>query len=258
MQTGNEAPGRCERCADGGRVAFPYEITMAFQPIVDMEQGKIYAHEALVRGKDGQSAGKVLGDVDEANRYAFDQKCRITAIELAARLKVAEYISINFMPNAVYEPANCISATLRAAQRTGFPVDRIIFEITEGEEISDMDHVRHIIAEYRRFGFRTAIDDFGSGFAGLSLLADLQPDLLKIDMRLIRGIDQDTVRQSIVQGICATAGRLGITVIAEGIETVEERDLLISMGITLHQGFLYARPQFEKAIGADGLEGLRA
>ena len=102
-----------------------------------------------------------------------------------------------------------------------------------------------ILYAYRKQGFKTAIDDFGSGYAGLNLLADFQPDLLKLDMELIRGIDQDSVRQVLVDGTVQMCRRLGVEVIAEGVETREELAALKGMGIQLFQGYLLARPGFE-------------
>ncbi len=88
----------------------------------------------------------------------------------------------------------CIRTTLEAAKRCNLALDKIIFEVTEQEQVLDIDHLVGILRAYRQQGFRTAIDDFGAGYAGLNLLADFQPDLLKLDMQLIRSVDQDTVR----------------------------------------------------------------
>jgi EAL domain-containing protein (putative c-di-GMP-specific phosphodiesterase class I) len=125
-----------------------------------------------------------------------------------------------------------------------------MFEVTEGERVDDPDHLKSIFQEYERQGFTTAIDDFGSGYSGLNLLALFQPQVLKIDMALTRGIDQDPVKQAIVDGILLVANRLGITVIAEGVETPEESAALLALGIELMQGFLYARPEIGRlAVG---------
>ena len=91
-------------------------------------------------------------------------------------------LSINFMPNAVYEPSRCLRTTLEAAHRTGFPIENIIFETTEDERVHDAEYLKKIFATYRKEGFKTAIDDFGAGYAGLNLLADYQPDIVKLDM----------------------------------------------------------------------------
>jgi EAL domain-containing protein (putative c-di-GMP-specific phosphodiesterase class I) len=114
-----------------------FEITMAFQPIVDVNARTIFAYEALVRGTDGAPVGDILARVNDENRYAFDQRCRVLAVEMAAELGMREKLSINFMPNAVYEPSRCLRTTLEAARRTGFPIENIIFETTEDERVHD-------------------------------------------------------------------------------------------------------------------------
>ena len=221
---------------------------MAFQPIYDAGARRVWGYEALVRGMSGEGAYEVLGRVLPEQRYRFDQDCRVKAIELASRLFPADeelMLSINFMPNAVYEPAACLRATLLAATRCGFPTSSIMFEFTENEEVTDTGHLTNIITEYRKHGFTTAIDDFGAGHAGLGLLVDFQPDLMKIDMKLIRGIDTSPARQAVVAGIGGIAGELGIKVLAEGIETEEEFRVLKAAGIRLFQGYWFAKPEFE-------------
>jgi len=229
----------------GCRTPFAVDLTMAFQPIVDIVEQKVFAYEALVRGADGAGAGAVLAKVTEDNRFAFDQLCRRRAVEHAARLGVESMVSINFMPNAVYQPALCLGTTLAAARRHEFPINRIMFEVTEGERIEDRAHLKSILNEYKRQGFKTAIDDFGAGHSGLNLLADFQPDVLKLDMALIQGISQDRVRRAIVLNVARMAKQLKIAIIAEGIETREDMETLKNMGIKLMQGYFFARPGFE-------------
>jgi EAL domain-containing protein (putative c-di-GMP-specific phosphodiesterase class I) len=222
---------------------------MAFQPIVELETGRPYAYEALVRGPAGEGAASVLGLVTPENRYAFDQQCRVKAIEGAVRAGILEgdaRLSINFLPNAVYSPVACIQVTLRAAAATGFPIHRLIFEFTENEEMVDPAHVRNIIETYRRMGFRTALDDFGAGHAGLGLLANFQPDAIKLDMELVRGIDSSLPRRMIVQALVRMCSDMGIRLIAEGVETAGELDSLRAIGVRFAQGYLFARPELER------------
>ncbi|WP_093020992.1 EAL domain-containing protein [Sphingobium sp. YR768] len=221
---------------------------MAYQPIVDIESGRPFAFEALVRGINGEGAGEVLARVTPQNRYAFDQQCRVAAIEGAVAAGILDTnarLSINFLPNAVYSPVACIQLTLKTAKRTGFPTDRLIFEFTENEQIADTDHVQTIVDSYRKMGFGTAIDDFGAGHAGLGLLAKFQTDYIKLDMDLVRGLDTSMPRRLIVEGVLRIARSLGITVIAEGIETVGEYEALRTLGVRYIQGYLLARPGFK-------------
>jgi len=232
--------GECVRGAD-----LDFEFSMAFQPIVDTRSGEVFAHEALVRGGHGEPAGKVFESVNPSNLYRFDQCCRVKAIELASRLGMEQSLSINFMPNAVYKPELCIRTTLAAAEQWGFPHEKIIFEITESEKIEQPEHLKRIIRHYQEIGFRTAIDDFGAGFAGLNLLADFNTDIVKLDMALVRDIDTSASRRAIVRGIMQVTEELSIQVIAEGVETVAEWQCLEDLGVSYFQGFLFARPSFE-------------
>ncbi|MEI7607434.1 MAG: EAL domain-containing protein, partial [Rhodospirillaceae bacterium] len=225
--------------------------TMAFQPVVDVEARRIYAYEALVRGPNGESAASVLSQVTDDTLYAFDQACRVKAIGAAARFGLDRRLSINFLPNAVYHPEACLRLTLEAAREHDFPLDLITFEFTENERIIDRDHLKAIIATYRRHGFQTALDDFGAGYAGLALLADFQPDVIKIDRVLVTGVDTDKPRQAIIAGAVKTAAMLGLTVVAEGVERREEVETLRGMGISLFQGFLFARPALDRLLRDD-------
>ena len=221
---------------------------MAFQPILDAQTSRVWGYEALVRGPEGQSAASILDRVTDETRYRFDQAARVQAITLAGRLFPRDdetRLSINFMPNAVYEPNACIRASLEAARCARFAHHRIMFEFTENERFRDTAHVKNIVDAYRRRGFLTALDDFGAGYAGLSLLANFRPDLIKIDMDLVRGIDTDQGRSNIVSGILAIARSLGVSVLAEGVETRPEFETLRDLGIRLFQGYHFAKPLLE-------------
>lgn len=241
----------CENCAKGARLDFGFEY--AYQPIVDVQHRTIYAHEALVRGPQGQGAATVLSQVNDSNRYRFDQACRVKAIKGASALGMAEKLSINFLPNAIYKPELCIRTTLEAARVHGFPLERIIFEVTEGERVEDGPWFAEILREYQRCGFKTAIDDFGAGYAGMSLLADFQPDLIKLDMGLIRNLDTDRARRTIVRNLARLCQEMDIQVIAEGVETAGERDALFDAGIHLMQGYFFARPSFQAVALVDSV-----
>ncbi len=234
---------KCTACRDGTKL--PFAIRTAFQPILDMTTGSVFAYEALVRGPNGEGAGHVLSQVTDDLLYAFDQACRVTAIREAAQLGLLDTgakLSINFMPNAVYSPAACIRLTLETAREVGMPLDRLIFEFTENERI-DQAHTRTIIDAYRTFGFQTAIDDFGAGFSGLNLLAELATDIVKLDMDLIRGIDANVPRRHIVKALLAMCIDLDRLVIAEGIETEGEAMVLRELGVRYMQGYYFAKPQ---------------
>lgn len=233
----------CQSCNKDSRLDF--DFTMAFQPIINCKQEIVFGYEALVRGINNESAFSVISKVNDKNRYLFDQLCRVKAISLASKLNITSMLSINFLPNAIYAPERCIRTTFEAAEEFNFPSERIMFEFTEVEKIDDAEHVKRIVDYYHSLGFKTAVDDFGSGYSGLNLLADFQTDIIKLDMALIRNIDSSMVRQTIVKNCVAMFDELNITTLAEGIETYEEYAWLRDAGIELMQGYYFAKPGFE-------------
>ncbi|WP_211276909.1 EAL domain-containing protein [Tamilnaduibacter salinus] len=233
----------CEECACGKGLDF--QFSFAFQPIIDATTRSVFAYEALVRGPGGEGALSVLDKVTDENLYAFDQVCRVKAVKLASRLNMSAYLSINFMPNAVYQAEYCIRTTLAAARTYHFDTNKIIFEVTEGESLTDLDHLVSIIDAYREMGFLVALDDFGAGMSRFNLLMASPPHLLKLDMGLIRDVDHQANKQAVVIGIIETISRLGGRIIAEGVETEAEYAWLREHGVELFQGFLFARPGFE-------------
>ncbi|WP_448568185.1 EAL domain-containing protein [Thalassotalea ganghwensis] len=233
----------CANCADKSLLNF--DFTMAFQPIVHCQTETIFGYEALVRGLNNESAYSIISQVTDDNRYAFDQQCRVKAITLAAKLGVDSMLSINFLPKAIYQPERCIRTTLMAAKEHNFPIKQIMFEFTEVEKIDDSDFIKHIVNSYQSMGFKTAIDDFGAGYSGLSLLADFQTNIIKLDMKLIRDIDKDKARQIIIKNCLTMFKDFKITTLAEGIETYEEMLWLKEAGVDLMQGYFFAKPGFE-------------
>jgi EAL domain-containing protein (putative c-di-GMP-specific phosphodiesterase class I) len=243
--------GNCVGCRNGEGSAF--NLRIAFQPIVDLHSGEAYAYEALVRGPNGEGAASVLSEVTAENLYAFDQACRVAAIKAAVAAGILETdarLSINFLPNAVYSPVACIQLTLKTAREVGLSTNRLIFEFTESERI-DTDHLRNIVASYRQMGFETAIDDFGAGHSGLALLANLQADVMKLDMELVRGIDASLPRRLIVASLVKLAASMSMRVVAEGVETIAELETLQGCGIRFVQGYLFAKPELETLPRAD-------
>lgn len=234
----------CDNCR--GLENLDFDFSMAFQPIIDVKDMSVFGYEALVRGVNNEAAHHVLSKLVDQNRYTFDQAIRVRAIQLASKLNLQGMLSINFLPNAVYNPQTCIRTTLEAATQLNFPTEQIMFEVTEAEKVIDHEHLKAIFKEYKKHNFTTAIDDFGSGYAGLNLLADWQPDIIKLDMGLVRDISTDKVRQALVGAMINACAGLNIGVIAEGIETVDEFKTLLRMNVTLFQGYLFARPEFER------------
>jgi len=221
------------------------DYSYAFQPIVDVAARSIFSYEALVRGPDGVPAASVFERVPPDDLHRFDQQSRVAAIELASRLRLPCKLNLNFLPRSLYTSPMAVRSALEAARRFGITPDRLVLEITESEVIDDHAAFGRVVNEFRRSGLQLAIDDFGAGYAGLTMLADFLPDLLKLDMSLVRCIEGSGPRQAIVRAILQACIDLGIEVIAEGVETLEEYWWFKNAGVTLFQGYLFGRPQFE-------------
>jgi EAL domain-containing protein (putative c-di-GMP-specific phosphodiesterase class I) len=221
------------------------KFTFAFQPIVDTNRREVLSYEALIRGLGGEPAYQVLQQISAERLFAFDQRVRVEAIGLAMRLQLDRHLNLNFLPGSIDSSAQSILTTLEAAGRASLPIDRLVLEVVEGEVIHDHSRFTGLVNQYRALGLRVAIDDFGAGYSGLNLLADFQPDQVKLDMKLICGIERHGPRQSIVRAVGGICSELGIDVIAEGVETEAEYAWLTSQGIHLFQGYLFAKPAFE-------------
>jgi len=220
-------------------------FTFAFQPIVDTKAREVLSYEALIRGSSDQPAHRILEQVPVERMHLFDEKARMQAISLATRLGIGCDLNLNLLPRSLYSSPTAILSTMDAANRHHLPITRIVLEVTEGEIIADTTHFASLINEYRGLGLKVAIDDFGAGYSGLNLLVNFQPDQIKLDMFLVRGIEAHGPRQAIVRAIDQACRDLGIDVIAEGVETIAEYEWLANQGVRLFQGYLFAKPGFE-------------
>lgn len=219
-----------------GHVGFQY----AFQPIVDVEIGRVASQEALIRGLGGASPADVFAAIPARDADAFDRLSRLEAVRSAGALGLQCRLNLNARPGSL---EGGVGELVARAEAVGLRPSQLVIEVTEREAIADVPGFIAIIDEYRTAGVGIAIDDFGSGHSGLNLLADFQPDTLKLDMNLVRGIEGHGPRQAIVRAIHSVCGDLGIDVIAEGVETVGEFAWLQEAGIRLFQGYLLAKPR---------------
>lgn len=224
------------------------DIAIAFQPVFDIETGSAFAYEALVRGRHGEGADVILHQIDASNRAFFDERVCAAAIERACALGILDTeasLLLNITPAAALESVRSLRHTVDAANRTGLSHKRIIFELTEHTRF-DLRQTYAIVMAFRAHGFRTALDDFGAGYAGLVSLAELPTDFVKIDMGLVRNIDSHPERRMIVAGIVGILGGLGRTVVAEGVETAAELESIRELGVGLVQGFHLGRPSLDE------------
>ena len=218
------------------------EFDIAFQPIIDAASGRIYSQEAMVRGKRGETAQALFLSIDSDLLAQADATFREEAIRIAGMAGLDTLLNVNVMPSALENSADAMKSTLETAALYNVSGEQLLLQITESEIIVDPATFAKRSDDLRQVGLKLAIDDFGAGYAGLNLLADFQPEVVKLDTRLVRGIERHGPRQAIVRGIARTCSDLGIDIIAEGIETAEEYFWCLNEGINLFQGPLLARP----------------
>ena len=226
----------------------------AFQPIIDVDKCDIVSYEVLLRGINREAPWVVFDQIDKQDLPLFDQYNREKAIALASSLGLDRSMNLNFLPRDILaDEGSCLIKTIEACRRHGFNSKQLTVEITESEFIENYDALSNILNNVRRENIVIAIDDFGAGYAGLNLLASIQPDLIKVDMSLLRSINNNGPRQAIVRAMSRVCLDLGIDVLAEGVETEKEFDWLRSIGISLYQGFLFSKPAFESLPTVDDL-----
>ena len=215
---------------------------MAFQPIVGCRARSIFGYEALLRSD--EPLMKTPADIlDAAERLG-----RLHELGRAVRAKVAAAADAEELAGAMLF-VNLHSADLNDEEL--YSVDaplskiatRVVLEVTERASLYGVKNVAACVAKLKTLGFQIAIDDLGAGYAGLTSFVQLEPKIAKLDMSLVRSVDTDPRRQAIIRSMKSLCDELGMSVIAEGVETLAERDTLMELGCDLLQGYLFAMPQ---------------
>lgn len=221
-----------------------------FQPVIEARTGDVWGFECLMRGRtrEGElvSAPQMLEWARQEHlTFMLDRVCRETHLENAGRQGAGTpyRFLINFLPTAIYQPEFCLQTSLAAARRSGLTPRRIIFEVVETEKVTDAEQLRSILEFYRKAGFGVALDDVGSGYAGLTLLGDLRPDLIKLDRELVTKAVESKFHRDICAALATLVRENGRLVLAEGVETPEEKAVMDELGVDLYQGYLFGRPR---------------
>ena len=225
-----------------------------FQPVFWTGTLELWGYECLMRGRTAQ--GELIGAPtllewarQEHLAFMLDRATREAHLRAAgaADVPAGVHFLVNFLPTAIYRPEFCLATTVRAARESGLDPDRVVFEVVETERLADRDHLRSILAFYRETGFKVALDDVGSGWSGLSLLGDLNPDLIKIDRDLVSKAAESAFHREICAALVRLGKDAGELVLAEGVETEEEWRTLEALGVNLFQGYLFGKPAPEPA-----------
>jgi EAL domain-containing protein (putative c-di-GMP-specific phosphodiesterase class I)/CheY-like chemotaxis protein len=237
--------------ADGGRlgeraaldVRFALamsQLWMAFQPIVGWRQRSIFGYEALLRSDEPQmrSPADILDAAERLGRlHDLGQLVRARVATAAADAPAGAKLFVNLHSadlndDELYSPDAPLSKI----------ADRVVLEVTERASLYGVKNVAEAVGKLKALGYQIAIDDLGAGYAGLTSFTQLDPEVAKLDMSLVRGVDADVRRQSIVRSMKTLCDDLGIQVVAEGVETAAERDTLVELRCDLLQGYLFAKP----------------
>ncbi len=215
-------------------------LYMAYQPIVSWSKRSVFAYEALLRCRapNMPHPGAVLDAAERLGRvHELGRAVRARALEPLSRLPPDVTLFLNLHPSDLLDPELfTIDGPLTAV------ADRIVLEITERATLHGMGDVPSRVASLRKLGFRIAIDDLGAGYAGLTSFTLLEPDIVKLDMALVRDLHREPTKQTLVRTMISMCEELGIIVTSEGIESPEERDELARSGCDLMQGYQFARP----------------
>jgi len=222
------------------------DIKAVFQPIVSLLDGEIFGYEALSRGPKGSVLEKpdtLFPAAEQFNKvWELEFLCRSKAFARANGLPKDKMLFVNVDPKIINDPRFQKGVTLDMLAHYKIDASNVIFEITEKNSIEDYKSFRKVLDNYTSEGYKIAIDDMGSGYSGLKLLAETRPQFIKIDMDLVRNIDKDTLKQALMKAFYEFSVVANMKMIAEGIETIDELNTLINIGIPYGQGYLLQRP----------------
>jgi EAL domain-containing protein (putative c-di-GMP-specific phosphodiesterase class I) len=223
--------------------------SIALQPIVDLQRGEVVGFEALARfgGRQGLPGPWLTRARDSGDLASLEVMLLSTALEARDRLPPDTFLAINVSPQLVG------TAKVRAALRSAGDLSDVVLECTEHVEYGDLAMLRREVATLRSRGLRLALDDVGAGWSGLRQIAELAPDIVKVDRSLVAGVHKDAVKGALLELLVAFTGRLGGQLLVEGVEEYEELDYSARMGASLAQGFVLGRPSMRPCEPDDDL-----
>lgn len=228
------------------KILITKDIVAVFQPIISLLDGVIFGYEALSRGPRGTLLEKpdaLFPAAEQFNKvWELEFLCRSKAFARANALPKDKMLFINVDPKIINDPRFQKGVTLDMLAHYKIDASNIIFEITEKNSIEDYKSFRKVLDNYTSQGYKIAIDDMGSGYSGLKLLAETRPQFIKIDMDLVRNIDKDPLKQALLKAFNEFSVVANMKMIAEGIETIDELHTLINIGIPYGQGYLLQKP----------------
>lgn len=222
------------------------DVRTFVHPVMRLADMEVIGYEALTRGpKDSEferpdKLFKIAYDTDLVLK--LERLCRKRALETARRMPAGRLMFINVEPEAVADPELRDVVFSSLAAESELSPSSIVLEITERSAITDFGAFRSTLEYLRTLGFAVAVDDAGAGYGSLQCLAEVKPEWLKIDLSLVQGVDTDEVRSQLIHSLVTFAARMGVKLIAEGIETPEQLAKLLELGVEFGQGYLFSQP----------------
>ncbi len=258
---GEESRSTAELTAGIESILASRALRPVYQPIFSMTTGQPVGYEGLVRPTDGSAfanASSLFTAAEVAGRTVeLDFACLDVVAAGVGDLEPGVYLSVNLSPRTL-ESKEFRAGELKAIfHRNGIPLDQIVLELTEREEVEDLETLRKNVDACRRAGMRLAADDVGAGNAGLRLLSEIKFEIVKIDLSLVQGAHTDP-SHAVLRAIQELAGRWGASVVAEGVETAEQLAVIRAMGIGTGQGYLLGRPSPTRQVQPIDLVSLAA
>ncbi len=221
-------------------------VTSVYEPIVDVATRTVFGYEALARGPEGSemhSAAALFATAAEEDLlFQLDGLCRQSALHGARDLPGGAKLFLNVRPTTIHDPNFRAEALCRTLERCQLRPTDLVFEISEQESIGNFSIFREVRDYYRKLGFQIALDDTGAGYASLEAVMELSPDFIKVDRTFVHRIDEDPARQELLRALRSVADRIGSRIIAEGLDTLEELQMLGNLGIPYGQGWLFGKP----------------
>ncbi len=217
-----------------------------YQPIVSLATADTLGWEALTRGPANSYFTSPVNLFTYAEKhgqlYTLERTCRKLALRDMPPLQPKQKLFINIDPQTINDPNFVKGETRAILESLGLTPANVVLELTERRSIQDFTTFRKSLKHYRDQGYLIAIDDAGAGYSSLQSIVELHPEYIKMDMSLVRNVDSDTVKKALLETFVTFAQKVNCKIIAEGIETPQELETLIKLGITLGQGYLLAHP----------------
>ncbi len=222
------------------------DIYSVFEPIVEVGSHTVFGYESLVRGPEDSefhSPAALFGAADEYDMvFELDCLCRRSGLKGAIDFPEGTKLFLNILPTAFHDPNFHADRLIQTLEQCRLSPSDVVFEISEQESIENFSVFKEARDEFRTLGFQFALDDTGSGYAGLEALLEISPEFIKMDRAFVSGVDEDPARQDLLAALLTLAEKMGARVIGEGLDTLEELEMLRELGIHFGQGWLFGHP----------------